>query len=210
MDARHPRPREKLRSRGTGSLSTFELAQLVIGSGNSQVGVKSIARRLSRLIHAHGIRLSYSQVAAVRGIGAAKASQIVAMCELAFRYYVPASSQALISHADIRAYLEEFTHHLRRGVAIIALDAARRVLQQRNFVSPFDDEEASKRDIVAFVLATRPVVVVACAVVPYDTLHPSHNEARMLRLCADSFESIGVVVAGRYVRTAKGVYEDSL
>lgn len=79
----YERPREKLRNRGVDSLSSLELLQIIIGSGGQGVSVGTLARRVDTLIGHSSVSLD--SLLAIRGIGVAKASQILAAIEFGKR-----------------------------------------------------------------------------------------------------------------------------
>ena len=76
------RPREKLQAKGAGALSDYELLMAIIGSGNAQADVTKIARDVRKLLAEKGSELAYDDLLAVRSLGPAKATQIMAGFEL--------------------------------------------------------------------------------------------------------------------------------
>lgn len=80
----HLRPREKAMSLGFGALSDSELLALIISSGIP--GTNSISLANEILIRTNGIaglmKMSLQQIMELKGIGLAKASQILASLEL--------------------------------------------------------------------------------------------------------------------------------
>jgi DNA repair protein RadC len=81
------RPREKLRLRGAGALSTAELLAIVLNTGMKGETVIDIAHRL--LIEHDGltglVRADFEDLCRTRGLGEAKASKLKATLELARR-----------------------------------------------------------------------------------------------------------------------------
>lgn len=80
----YQRPREKLRDRGVAALSTVELLQVVIGSGNKKSSAARIAKSIASLL-VHSNELSYYDAIRLPGLGAAKAAQVIAAIELGQR-----------------------------------------------------------------------------------------------------------------------------
>jgi DNA repair protein RadC len=82
------RPREKLLSRGTESLSDAELIAILIGSGTKDVTAVELSRMILHLadnnLHELG-KLNISELIKIKGIGKAKALLIMAALELGRR-----------------------------------------------------------------------------------------------------------------------------
>ena len=81
------RPRERLRDRGPQSLSTGELIAILLRTGNAAENAVSLANRL--LSTAGGLaglaRFRFNELRQVRGLGEAKAAQVLAGLELGKR-----------------------------------------------------------------------------------------------------------------------------
>lgn len=80
----YERPREKLRNKGAENLTYIELLQLVIGSGISSVSGAMLAREVQVLILTHEV-IRLPELLAIKGMGEAKACQILAVFELVRR-----------------------------------------------------------------------------------------------------------------------------
>lgn len=79
----YQRPREKLLTKGVGSLSVAELFQIILGSGSSKISGAKIARHVEKLFIEDAI--SYKTLVSTKGVGDAKACQILATLELSKR-----------------------------------------------------------------------------------------------------------------------------
>ncbi len=79
----YERPREKLRSKGAGVLSLVELFHVIIGTGGGAASGSKLAREVLELHKRQNI--TYLSLRTIKGLGDAKACQILAAVELAGR-----------------------------------------------------------------------------------------------------------------------------
>lgn len=108
------RPREKLIARGAAALDTSELLAIIIRSGTRACNAQELGRRVLEL-YGNDLKSLYGAKISelisndeLKGIGAAKACQILAAIELGRRIFLQAESQApaVISSAqDAADYL---------------------------------------------------------------------------------------------------------
>lgn len=127
------RPRERLARLGPGALSTPELLAIVLQSGTEGENALDLAYRL--LAHYGGLvglaRASFAQLTSERGIGTAKAAQIMAALELGRRLLQahPEEHTALYTTSDAAALLMAEIGHLEQEVfCVLFLDARFRVM----------------------------------------------------------------------------------
>ena len=84
--AKHDRPREKLQRFGVAALGDNELVAVILGSGSRDCGALELANRiLERAGGLHALARRAPDELCIRGVGAARAAQIVAAVELGRR-----------------------------------------------------------------------------------------------------------------------------
>ena len=124
------RPRERLARRGPEALGDGELLALLLSTGARGMGAHELAAALLRRfgsVAAIG-RATVAELAGVTGIGAAKASSLVAGFELARRAGAEQPAR-LLSTRDIAAVAAPLLHgRARERLVVISCDAALRVL----------------------------------------------------------------------------------
>ena len=127
------RPREKLERLGPSGLGDNELLAVILGHGFRSTSAIEVANRVLEVVRGvHGLtRQSQADLRRLKGIGAAKASQILA-AELGRRTLVrqPGRRVQLGSPRDVASYL--LPSHGARPVeqfGIVLLDTKRRVLK---------------------------------------------------------------------------------
>ena len=132
--ANDDRPREKLQRHGVAALGDNELLALVIGSGSRRGGALAVA---NDVLAAHGgvhalARCTADVLARTKGIGRARAAQIVAAIELGRRTLATAAAERprVTSARDAaQLLLPRFGSHGVEQFGIILLDTRHRVLR---------------------------------------------------------------------------------
>ncbi|WP_372774909.1 DNA repair protein RadC [Mangrovibacterium sp.] len=111
------RPREKLLSKGTRSLSDAELMAILIGSGNSDESAVELSRRILAMADNNLNELGRKQIGDLlqfKGIGEAKALNIVAALELGRRRkeQTPSEKLKITSSQDAANFFRPFLEDL--------------------------------------------------------------------------------------------------
>ncbi len=132
------RPREKLRLRGAGSLSTAELLAIILSTGMKGETVIDIAQRL--LVEHDGLaglaRADFEDLRRTRGLGEAKAAKLKASLEIARRlsaaqpherpqikspedvYLLLGSEMAMLDQEQLRVLLLDTKNRVMRTVTV--------------------------------------------------------------------------------------------
>jgi DNA repair protein RadC len=124
------RPRERLAEQGAGALGDRELLALLLSTGARGMGAHELAEvLLDRFGSVTAIgRATVAELAGLAGIGAAKASSLVAGFELA-RRAAAERPRRLSATSDIAAVAAPLLHgRARERLIVISCDAALRVL----------------------------------------------------------------------------------
>jgi DNA repair protein RadC len=126
----HARPREKLREKGACALTDEELVAAILVTGTAGVDVRSMARQVARLIHAHGPPLTLEQLLPIPGMGLAKAGQILSAFELARRNLLKNSFRISIAE-DVLYLVSDIAGKQQEYFICISLNGANEVIEKR-------------------------------------------------------------------------------
>ncbi|MFZ1301115.1 MAG: UPF0758 domain-containing protein [Candidatus Microsaccharimonas sp.] len=127
-------PREKLARKGVASLTNAELLQVIIGSGNAQVSVAKIAKKVTKVLAKSGSAVHPQELLVIQGVGKVKAGQILALFELASRFPILAQSQAFDSKDSLKVLYQELTAASVQTVIYATFDGAGRLISKRQFL----------------------------------------------------------------------------
>lgn len=126
------RPRERLLQQGSDALSTTELLAIILRTGTANENVLQLAGRI--LAQHNGLqglaRITADELAHIKGVGKAKATQVIAAIELGRRVnMIQADERPQITQAEEAARLVMDMRHLQQEqIRIILLDNSRRVI----------------------------------------------------------------------------------
>ena len=127
------RPRERLAQMGPEALTDAELLAIVLRSGAQGVNVLDMATALMRHYRDLGslMNASFEELQQHRGVGAAKAAQILAARELGRRYIManPEARTYISSPEDVaRLLMAELAYADQEHVKVVLIDARNQVI----------------------------------------------------------------------------------
>ncbi|HRV24869.1 MAG TPA: hypothetical protein P5046_06570, partial [Sphaerochaeta sp.] len=107
----HNRPRERMADRGAEALSDQELLAILIGSGNKERSVTTIAREVMELLDQKN-RITQEELTTISGLGPAKATIIIAALELG-RRRLPAKSRQIRTPSDVYPLIRHYSSRMQ-------------------------------------------------------------------------------------------------
>jgi len=152
-----PGPREKALKRGVRALTTYELLQLLIGSGTRHASVQKIARKVETALRHFGAEVTYQHLRGIDGIGPARLTLLLAVFELAARFPRGDTADRLVDEAACHAQL--IKRKLRsHEYGYITLDGGYRILHQR-IAGSNGDEDTLSRQLSSDTIADNAAII---------------------------------------------------
>lgn len=178
------RPRERLLAQGAANLSNAELLAIILRTGLQNENAVAVAQRLiARFGGLDGVaRASSSELCNERGLGEAKAAQLLAALELGRRLAAagPETRLQVRSPGDVAPLLMEMGFLEQETVRVVLLNAKNRVLAVREIYKGAADR-ATVRVAEVFREAVRAssVAVVIAHNHPSGDPDPSPEDVRI-------------------------------
>lgn len=196
------RPREKLAAKGAASLSDYELLMAIIGSGNAQADVTKIARDVQRLIAQKGSELTYEDLLAIKSLGPAKATQLMAGYELWRRQFevpdrpiIDSPEKAVAELADIRDKKQEY-------FVCLTLDGANRLIAKRIVtIGTLTASLVHPREVFADAITDRAASIIVAHNHPSGNLDPSQADREVTQRLKDAAALLGITVLDHIILT---------
>src|SRR5436309_14825119 len=126
----HDRPREKVRDKGGGALDDEELIQVILGRGGVGSNNRTISKKVADIIRQQKTSLVAADLEKVRGIGEAKAYQLLAAFEIARRHLMRDAIEITCAK-DLLALLADIATTQQEQFICISLNGANEVIETR-------------------------------------------------------------------------------
>ncbi|NJK35554.1 MAG: DNA repair protein RadC [Oscillatoriales cyanobacterium SM2_2_1] len=211
------RPRERLATQGVAALSNAELLAILLGTGQGagQLSAVGLAQYLLGVLADGGDPLaalqqsSLSQLMAVKGVGVAKATTILAAIELGKRvYYARPTEKVAITDTSLAAAAlsPDLMWQLQERFAMLMLDNRNQILGQKVIsIGTATETLASPRDIFREALRAGAVKLIVAHNHPSGNTQPSESDLQLTRQLLQAAVLIDVPVLDHLI-LGQGTY----
>ena len=196
----HDRPREKLIELGAASLGDNELLAIIIGSGVRAMSTLAIANAvLEQAGGLHGLcRASHHALRRTRGLGAARAAQVLAALELGRRALIrrPPARVQLRSPREVAAYLLPiYGGRPIEQFGMVMLDSKHRVLRTMVVsLGALDGTIVQPREVFREAATTGATAIVVFHNHPSGDPSPSGDDVTLTERLVEAGQLIGIEV----------------
>lgn len=191
------RPREKLLFYGAHCLSNEELLAIILRTGNKDSNVVELSYRI---IHSVGglnglFKASAKELMELKGVKEAKATQILAMCELYKRFKVSELTQIKISKpSDVAKLVLDELRMLRQEVLIlINLDTKNKVISKKEiFKGGLNSSLVHPREIFREAVKDSAASIIICHNHPSGDPTPSRDDINITTRLKECGKMMGI------------------
>ena len=195
-------PREKLARYGAGALSDRELLHIIIGSGNKQVSAEEISTQIQKLLQARGSSIAYGDLLSIKGVGTAKASEIIALFELGKRYLMPADRPVIATTNDAVLQLGNIKDKKQEHFVVLTLDGANRLISNTIvFQGTLNQSLIHPREIFAQAIEDRAASIIVAHNHPSGSVEPSDDDIEITRKLKEIGQLLGIRVLEHIIVT---------
>ena len=203
------RPREKLLYRGPAALRDHELMAVLLGRGVQGKDVLQLSHELVELMRDGIEELDIAKLSAVRGMGEAKAAQILAALELS-RRLLSRRNVAIRGAEDVWNLLAEYRRKQREYLLVLTLDGASHLIQKRVVsVGILNQSLVHPREVFADAVTDRAAGIVIAHNHPSGQRFPSADDRRVTQRLAEAGRLLGIELLDHVILTRDGWYSFS-
>ena len=200
------RPREKLKEKGAEALSDTELIAILLGSGNKDHDVMTLASKVAKLLSDNNGKLTLDALSNLDGIGLAKASQILAGFELARRHIVKESIK-ITETKDVLPLISDISNKQQEYFICISLNGANELIEKRIVtVGLLDKSQVHPREVFADVITDRAAAVIFAHNHPSGELKPSNSDLEIHEQLTEAAKILGIKVLDHIIVSKREYY----
>lgn len=198
-------PREKMEKYGAKRLRNFELIAIILGSGIKGCNVLELARKIEKFITQKSANnVTLEDLRKIRGLGKAKAIQILAVISLADRFRSE-SSVELLSVKDIWNLCADFRSSKKEHTVAFYLDTQQKLIERRIIsVGTLDTSLLHPREVFEPALQLSAAGVVLAHNHPSGSLEPSDEDATVTKRVADAGDLLGIILINHIIVSTGG------
>lgn len=207
------RPREKLYKWGCEQLSDAELLALLLQCGNKQRSAMELASELLAMAK-HNLselaRMHPLQMARIKGIGKARAAQVMAALELGRRRHAgpPLLKTQVCKSSDIARFLQTSLQDRQQEVfGVLYLNRANRI-NHFEIVSEggITGTVADPRIILKKALEQNAVSIIVCHNHPSGNLQPSRADEQLTQRLKEAAQLLDIHMLDHVIVSEQGYY----
>ncbi len=200
------RPREKLKERGAEALSDTELIAIILGSGNKDQDVMTLASKIAGLIAEKKKNLILEDLMDIAGVGLAKASQILSGFELA-RRYISNGRVVITEPKHVLPLLTDIVSKQQEYFLCISLNGANEVIEKRLVtVGLLNNCQVHPREVFADVITDRAASVIFAHNHPSGELTPSKSDINFQEQLTQAGKILGINIIDHIIVSKTGYY----
>jgi len=200
------RPREKLLRKGAGALSDRELLMIILGRGTKKDDVRSLARKLLKIIDEMGIGIDANDLLEIDGIGEAKATTIAAAFEFVRRRIKPEGLKIKFP-SDVLPLIQHYGDRRQEHFLSISVNGANEVMSVRVVtIGLVNKSQVHPREVFADVIAERASAVIIAHNHPVGEPKPSKEDRDVTKRMKEAASVLGINLLDHIIFNRKGYY----
>jgi DNA repair protein RadC len=199
------KPREKLLKNGLDCLKDYELMAILLGTGIQGKDVIKLSKELIILLNSEFETLNIEKLLHIRGLGPAKASQILSAIELSKRYLIQKKSTKISNSNDVYYELKSYYHKQQEYFLALYLDGANHLMDIKVIsIGTLNQSLVHPREVFAYAVEKRCASIIVAHNHPSGILKPSNEDLSVTQRLKESAKILGIEMLDHVIFTAEG------
>jgi len=192
-------PREKLQKYGVKKLNDYELLAILLGSGIKGLNVLQLSKKILQTISKIGKdKIEFEDLLSIKGLGRAKASQILAIIELTKRLNVDLPE--ILSAEDIWKLSADFRDSKKEHFVAFYLDTQNRLIERQVIsIGTLNASLVHPREVFEPAVSLHAASLIVAHNHPSGDLKPSDDDISTTSRLVEAGKLVGISVVDHLV-----------
>lgn len=202
--SKYDHPREKLEKYGTVKLADHELLAIVLGSGIKGTNVIQLAKKIVRLVKETGLeKITLDDLKEVRGLGFAKAAQIISALEFGRRQFVK-TPEIIMTPEKVFELSADFRSSKKEHFVAFYLDSKNSLIRREIIsIGILDATPVHPREVFEPALSCHAASIVVAHNHPSGDFSPSEEDLQATRRLREAGKLLGIKLQDHLILTEK-------
>jgi len=195
-------PREKLRRYGVQKLADHELLALLLGSGIKGLNVLELSRKILQTIRKIGIeKISFKNLESIKGLGSAKAGQLIAVLELT-RRLKNTEKVEILSPKEIWKLCSDIRDSKKEHFLTFYLDTQQRLIERRIIsIGTLSASLVHPREVFEPGVTLSAASIIVAHNHPSGSLEASEEDIQVTKRLIEAGELLGIPLVDHVIVT---------
>ena len=196
------RPREKLEKYGVKKLAEFELLAILLGSGIKGLNVIQLSKKILSIIQKIGIKkITLEDLLKIKGMGKAKASQILATIELGRRLQAD-KRREILSAEDIWNLCADIRDSKKEHFAAFYIDTQNCLIERQIIsIGTLNASLVHPREVFEPAVRLSASSVILAHNHPSGNCEPSQDDIEITKRLTEAGKILGMDIADHVIIT---------
>ena len=194
-------PREKLRKYGVRRLADHELLAILLGSGIEGTNVLELSKKILKTISKIGReKITLDDLLIIKGLGEAKASQIIAVLGLADR--LSRNKPEILTPEDVWKFCADFRESKKEHFAVFYIDTQSQLIERQIIsIGILDSTLVHPREVFEPAIKLFASSIIIAHNHPSNLTEPSEQDREVTTRLSEASKLLGIVVSDHVIVT---------
>ena len=198
-------PREKLMADGPEALTTEELLALILGKGIVGKNVFELAKDIKNFLEENSKKPNVEEICKIKGLGVAKACQILACLELSGRFLLASSQKTVCNPEDSVAYFSFMKYEVQEIFSVLTLNSKNGIIDTHVLTRGIvNNAPIHPREAFVKAIENRAVAVIFAHNHPSGSLIPSKEDLEITKILCNAGKLLGIQVFDHLIISPSG------
>jgi len=199
-------PREKMEKYGAGKLADFELLAVLLGSGIEGLNVLQLSKKILQTVSKIGKeKITLEDLQKIKGLGKAKASQILSVLELTKRFNSETSE--ILVPEDIFKLCADIRDSKKEHFVAFYLDTQNRLIERQIIsIGTLNASLVHPREVFEPAVTHHSASIIVAHNHPSGNLEPSPEDREITKRLKESGEILGIELSDHIIVSKSGYF----